>query len=127
ANRGDQPATLHLLPTLWFRNTWAHSAPIDRPALRQLEDGHTIAASHPDLGERFLYAAGSPALLFTENETNAERIYQQPNRTPYVKDAFAACVVHARQDAVNPAKTGTKAAAHYQLTVGAGASEVVRL
>ena len=127
ANRGDQPATLHLLPTLWFRNTWTHGAPIDRPALRQLEDGCTIAASHPVLGERFLHAPGAPALLFTENETNAERIHQRPSRTPYVKDAFDAFVVHGRRDAVNPAKTGTKAAAHYQLTVGAGASEVLRL
>ena len=129
ANRGAEPAALHVLPTLWFRNTWSWGADAKgaRPVLRLLEDGRTVAASHPGLGERFLHADGAPDLLFTENETNAERIHHQPNRTPYVKDAFDTYLVHDRPEAVNPAKTGTKMAAHYAFTVGAGATEVLRL
>jgi len=129
ANRGAEPAALHVLPTLWFRNTWSWGADAKgaRPVLRLLEDGRTVAASHPGLGERFLHADGAPDLLFTENETNAERILHQPNRTPYVKDAFDTYLVHDRPEAVNPAKTGTKMAAHYAFTVGAGATEVLRL
>src|SRR5262245_2620768 len=87
-NRGPAAATLHLLPTLWFRNTWTWTADAPRPVLRPMEDGATIAARHPDLGELFLHATGAPTLLFTENETNYERIFGKPNRTPYVKDAF---------------------------------------
>ena len=79
-----------------------------------------IAASHPELGERFLYCEGAAALLFTENETNTERLFGTPNRTPYVKDGINSYIVHGRRDAVNPEQTGTKAAAHYPLTVGAG-------
>src|SRR4029077_16558102 len=101
---------------------WSWSEGEARPALRQLEDGRTIAASHTELGERFLHPDGSPEPLFTENETNTERFGIAANRTPYVKDAFHACVLHGRRDAVNPAKTGTKAAAHYQFTVEPGAS-----
>jgi hypothetical protein len=128
-NRGPEPATLDILPMLWFRNTWSWSTgpSTGRSALRQLEDGRTIAAYDPVLGERFLRADGGPTLLFTENETNNERIAQTPNRTPYVKDAFNAYIVHGCHDAVNPAKTGTKAAAHYAVTVAAGASHVLRL
>jgi hypothetical protein len=129
-NRGPEPATLHLLPTLWFRNTWSWGGNPPRPLLRQAtarDAGNLIAASHPDLGERFLYAEASPALLFTENETNSERLLAVPNRTPYVKDAINNYIVHGRRDAVNAEKTGTKASAHYQLTVEGGASRSVRL
>jgi hypothetical protein len=86
-----------------------------------------IAAAHPDLGERFLSCEGAAALLFTENETNTERLFGTPNRTPYVKDAFDGYVVHGRRDAVNPAGAGTKAAAHHTLTVPAKGSSTVRL
>jgi hypothetical protein len=127
-NRGAEPAALHVLPTLWFRNTWSwvHEGQGVRPMLRQVAEG-TIAASHPDLGERVFNADGNPTLLFTENETNRERFGEGPNRTPYVKDAFDSYVVHGRHAAVNPDKTGTKAAAVYALTIGPGASQVLRL
>jgi len=129
SNRGPEPATLHVLPTLWFRNTWSWSGDgsTARPQLSQLEDGRTIVASHPELGDRFFQADGPAALHFTENETNRERFDVGSNRTPYVKDAFHRLLVDGRTDAVNPARTGTKAAAHYTLTVPGGASEVLRL
>jgi hypothetical protein len=126
-NRGSEPAGLHVLPTLWFRNTWSWSREeTARPSLTERGD-RTIAAEHPDGGRWWLTAGGAPALLFTENETNVERLWGQRNRTQYVKDAFDRCIVAGRGDAVNPRKTGTKAAAHYTVTVGAGASEVLRL
>jgi hypothetical protein len=125
-NRGPDPATLHLLPTVWFRNTWSWGDDVARPVLRQSAPG-VIAISHPEVGERFLYADGATALLFTENETNTERLVHVPNRTPYVKDAFHRYFVHGQQDAVNSGQTGTKAAAHYPLTVPAGKSATVRL
>ncbi|HEY7465473.1 MAG TPA: glucosidase, partial [Dehalococcoidia bacterium] len=129
ANRGPEPATLHLLPTIWFRNVWSWGGDAVRPVLRQSagEAGGVLAASHPELGERRLYAEGAAALLFTENETNHERLFNSPNRTPYVKDGIDRYIVHGRQEAVNPEKTGTKASAHYPLTVGAGESRTVRL
>jgi hypothetical protein len=108
-NRGPEPAVLHLLPTLWFRNIWSWGENARRPALRRAAPG-VIAASHPELGERFLYAEGATALLFTENETNTERLVQVSNRTPYVKDAFHNNIVHGHKEAVNPERTGTKAA-----------------
>ena len=125
-NRGPEQATLHLLPTLWFRNTWSWGGEATRPLLHEAAPG-VVAASHPDLGERFLHAEGAPTLLFTENETNTERLVHVPNRTPYVKDAIHQYVVHGRRDAVNPDRTGTKATAHYVLTVDAGAAVTVRL
>jgi len=128
-NRGPEPATLHVLPTLWFRNTWSwdDDAGAERPVLRQLENSATIAASHSVLGERYFHAAGTPTLLFTENETNHQRFGQPKNRTPYVKDAFHSYLLRGQRDAVNPARTGTKAAAHYTITVPARSSEVLRL
>jgi hypothetical protein len=129
-NRGPEPATLHVLPTLWFRNVWSWGGNVPRPVLRQAaagDGGGVIAASHPELGERFFYAEGSPALLFTENETNTERLFATANRTPYVKDGINNTILHGRQEAVNAEKTGTKAAAQYPLTVGAGESRTLRL
>jgi hypothetical protein len=126
-NRGPEPATLHVLPTIWFRNTWSWGGNVPRPVLKQIDGNGPIAASHAELGERFFYAEGAQTLLFTENETNTERLVQVPNRTPYVKDGINNYIVRGRQTAVNPEKTGTKAAAHYPLTVGAGASQVLRL
>ena len=130
ANRGPEAATLHVLPTLWFRNTWSwtdNGQGSPRPHMRTLADGRTVESAHPELGQRFLHAGGSPELLFTENETNTERIAGVKNRTPYVKDAFDMYLVHGRAGAVNPAKTGTKAAAHYALTIAPGATEVIRV
>jgi hypothetical protein len=130
ANRGPEPATLHLLPTVWFRNTWSWGGDAARPALRRASRGDadgTIALSHPDLGERFLHAEGRATLLFTENETNHERLHRTPNRTPYVKNAFDRYLVQRAKDACNPERTGTKAAAHYELDVGARQSRTLRL
>ena len=128
-NRGQQSSTLHVLPTLWFRNTWSwgdnNGGP--RPSLNARPGATAIAASHSELGDRVLFAEGTPTLLFTENETNTERLANVANRTPYVKDGINNYVVHGQHDAVNPEKTGTKAAAHYVITVAAGASEVIRL
>ena len=130
-NRGPEQALLHVLPTLWFRNTWASwSAGEPKPALRALPGERqecAIAASHEQLGERVLYCEGKPELLFTENETNDQRIFGSPNPTPYAKDAFHEYVVHGRKEAVNPAQSGTKAAAHYELSVGPGETQVLRL
>src|SRR5262249_19483369 len=125
-NRGPEAAALHLLPTLWFRNTWSWEAAAPRPALRRAGP-EVIAARHSDLGERFLVCEGAEALLFTENETNDARLFGRPNRTPYVKDGIDSYVVQGRPEAVNPAAEGTKASAHYRLTVEAGGVQRVRL
>ncbi len=129
-NRGPEPAKLQLLPTLWFRNDWSWSEDAVRPAMRQLaqdKTGGIVAVSHRDLGERFFYAEGASALLFTENETNTERLVGMPNRSPYVKDGIGNYILHGKKDAVNPQKKGTKVAAHYPLTVEAGGSQTIRL
>src|ERR1700752_3987565 len=123
-NRGPETAELYLLPTLWFRNTWTWGD-TSKPSLRQVEDG-TLRASHAVLGDRVLQCEGRPELLFTENESNASRLWGQPNPSPYVKDAFQNYVVSGKQDAVNPSGIGTKAAAHYRLEVPAGGNKVVR-
>jgi hypothetical protein len=132
-NRGPGTAPLHLLPTLWFRNTWSWGDDHDfhgKPTLRA-RDGSSayrlIAASHPDLGEYALACAGAPELLFTENETNAARLWGSPNASPYVKDGIGAAVVNGQREAVNPELVGTKAAAHYALMLAPGASETVVL
>ena len=129
-NRGPEPATLHLLPTVWFRNDWSWRGDGARPSLRQLaqdEAGGVVALSHRDLGERYLFAEGASELLFTENETNAERLFSTPNASPHVKDGIDSYVVHGKKDAVSPEKLGTKASAHYPLTLDAGESRTVRL
>ena len=125
-NRGPETADLHLLPSLWFRNTWSWEKDAAKPSLRQVGEG-TILASHAQLGNRTLSCDGRPELLFTENESNASRLWGQANPSPYVKDAFHEYLVSSREDTVNPDKAGTKAAAHYHLKVPAGSSEVVRL
>jgi hypothetical protein len=125
-NRGPETATVHLLPTLWFRNSWSGVQGATKPLLRKSANG-TVVASHPELGERILYCEGSPVLLFTENETNASRLWGHPNPSQYVKDAFHNYVIARKQDAVNPSDAGTKAAALYRLEVPEGGSEVVRL
>jgi hypothetical protein len=129
-NRGPEPATVHVLPTLWFRNTWTWWAGTPKPSLKQVsgqKGAKAVAASHADLGERYLYCEGDVPLLFTENETNNERIFGTPNASPYVKDGINNYVVNGRQDAVNPEKTGTKSTAHYELQVGAGQTATIRL
>ncbi len=130
SNRGPEEATLHVLPTLWFRNTWSWGGDASRPVLKHLgkgDDAGVISASHPDLGERFFFCEGDAELLFTENETNTERLFSTPNRTPYVKDGIDRYIVQGCQDAINAERHGTKASAHYPLIVGAGESRTVRL
>ncbi len=130
SNRGPEPATLHVLPTLWFRNTWTWWPGTPKPSLRQVsgQKGYqVIAASHVDLGERYLYCEGDVPLLFTENETNNERIFGSANATPHVKDGINNRVVNGNQNAINPEKAGTKSAAHYQLQVGAGQTATIRV
>jgi hypothetical protein len=124
-NRGRETARIHILPTLWFRNTWSVEGQ-PRPVIRQA-DSRSIQASHSQLGDYTLQCEGPAELLFTENESNANRLWGQPNPSPFVKDAFHECVISGKQDVVNPAKTGTKAAVRYELDVPAGGSKVVRL
>jgi hypothetical protein len=125
-NRGPEAATLCLLPTLWFRNTWSCGKEETKPVLREGKDG-SIVASDSKFGDRTLQCQGNPELLFTENETNTARLWGQTNASPYVKDAFHNYLVSNKEDAVNPAKMGTKAAALYRLNILAGGSQIVRL
>jgi hypothetical protein len=136
ANRGPEAAELHVLPTLWFRNNWAawiaeSNRTPKKPNLKQIEAAagtSAVAATHPLLGEFILSCEGELPLLFTENETNNERLFPgQPNATPYVKDGINDCIVQGKQGAVNPEKQGTKVAAHYRLRVGPRQSATVRL
>jgi hypothetical protein len=135
ANRGPEAATVHLLPTLWFRNTWSWGDGVRKPTLERVEHPaasvvaarSTPSAMHEALPEYFLYCEGTPALLFTENESNAQRLWGQPNASPHVKDGINEFLVQGRKDAVNPAERGTKVAAHVPLTVGPGETRVVRL
>src|SRR5215469_4877584 len=124
-NRGPEGARLHILPTLWFRNTWLTGEDKHKPVLRQLGPG-AIAAAHEAVGEYTLFCDPGVELLFTENETNTERLWGEKT-TPYVKDAFHEYVIGKKKEAVNPRKTGTKAAPHYQLEVPPGGSRVLRL
>ena len=131
ANRGPEAAALHVLPTLWFRNTWAWEAGAARPRL-SAGAGHGgldlgAGASIATLGTYHLYGEGTPELLFTENETNRRRLFNAENVGPFVKDAFHAYVVHGQAGAVNPAREGTKAAAHYRLTLAPGETATLRL
>lgn len=124
-NRGPEAAELHVLPTLWFRNCWSWQTGIERPTLQRF--GKVVKASDSRLGTRFLYSEDDPPLLFTENDTNTERLFGVPNHSPYVKDSINRYLVHDEKDAVNPAEQGTKVAAHYLRTVPAGESTVIRL
>jgi hypothetical protein len=133
ANRGPAAARLDLLPTLWFRNTWSWGRSGEgywgRPRLAAA-GANDIEAEHESLGRFRFFAEAeprAPELLFTENETNAARLFGAPSATPFVKDAFHERVVGGQTRAVNPARTGTKAAAWYRLEVPAGGETTVRL
>jgi hypothetical protein len=125
-NRGPETARLRLLPTLWFRNTWSWGDDNRKPSLRQVSAG-VIQASHDELGQYRLYCDGDPELLFTENETNTQRLWGQPNTSAYVKDSFHVYLIAGDRLAVNPERTGTKAAAHYVVEVPAGGCKSIRL
>jgi hypothetical protein len=127
ANRGPEAAELHLLPTLWFRNTWSWEPGAAKPSLAALPGRAVIEARHASLGRRWLHCQDEPDLLFTDNETNATRLWAVPNAAPFVKDGVNDYLVEGRKEAVNPERTGTKAAAHYRLLVPAGGSVSVRL
>jgi hypothetical protein len=124
-NRGDQDARLHLLPTLWFRNIWwTEKTPATLPMLSISKDGPGIHADHAELGVYELCCEGAPAFLFTDNETNEESNGGK-SVSPYTKDAFHRYLVQGEAKAVNPAQTGTKAAAHYDLKIPAGKNATV--
>ena len=136
ANRGPDAAELHLLPTLWFRNDWSSwiaesNRAAKKPNLRQMEAAKgtsAVEATHPLLGEFTLSCEGEIPLLFTENETNHELLFPgQKNESPHVKDGINDCVVQGNHRAVNPGNKGTKVAAHYRVSIGAGQSKVIRL
>jgi hypothetical protein len=128
-NHGPEPGTLCVLPTLWFRNTWSWEKQASKPALRGSQSGtmSIISAVHPEIGTYSLYCDSASELLFTENETNCERIFQTPNASPYVKDGINEYVVHGVRTAVNPAQTGTKASAVYRVTVPARSTMAIDL
>ena len=137
-NRGPAEAELTLLPTIWFRNTWSWGHDDYRPQARASqrlaftnEDGaagsSVIELEHKAYGKRWLLCEGEPELLFTENETNAKKLFGGENRTPFVKDGINNYVVHGNRDAVNPEKSGTKASALYALRIAPGASVTLRM
>src|SRR5262245_14470785 len=131
SNRGREAAQIHVLPTLWFRNTWSWGRDHRRPTLAKAEDLQPettrVIARCEELGEYVLYCGGADELLFTENETNNERLFRVASRTRYVKDAFHEYVVNGRREAVNPAATGTKAAARYVRTIPGGGTITLQL
>ncbi len=135
ANRGPETAALHLLPTLWYRNTWIWGCKHDgcwiKPRIAAVSDS-TVQGEHVNFGKHWL-AAGpgpdnkAPQFLFTDNETNTKELFGTDNYTPFVKDAFHEFVVHGKTDAVNPKPVGTKVAAYYKLEIPTGQEVVLRL
>jgi hypothetical protein len=130
ANRGPEAATLHLLPTLWFRNTWSggrrgREYP-PKPTMKQVGPGH-VHSEHETLGPYTWFAEGGPPLLWTDNESDLERLYGIPNRSDYVKDGFHYYLINGRHEAIRAEPQGTKVAAHYLLEIPSGSERVVRL
>src|SRR5499427_9063066 len=129
-NRGPEPSEIHVLPTVWFRNTWSWGGKDEKPELKVRAAGtdvRAIQARHRLLGERFLYCEGLADLLFTENETNTQRAFNQPNQQPYCKDGIIQAVVRGNKNATNPELRGTKASAHYRVVVPAKGIQTIRL
>src|ERR1700736_2587520 len=130
ANRGTEAATLHLLPTLWFKDDWTWFPSNTKPRIdieRHDAAGVVLRATHRKLEPYWLYCETPRQVLFTENETNKERLYGVPNTAPYVKDGINEYIVHGRRGAVNPGQTGSKAAVHYVRDFGPHATAVIRL
>jgi hypothetical protein len=131
SNRGPEAAELHLLPTLWFRNTWSWSSDSPKPSMRIADPSHGCAwgveAAHPDLGRYWLHGRHRGELLFTENETNVEKLWGQPNAAPFVKDAFHRRVIEGAAGAVNPAHAGSKCAIWTKLLLAPGAHAQIDL
>ncbi len=138
-NRGPDPAPLHILPHIWFRNDWAWGYGRPRPQLRRIDErlvqsGRlnqsnflTVYTNHRHLGERWWYVDSDVPLLFTENESNMEALFGVPNPGPYVKDGINEAVVYGRTDRVNPQHQGSKAAAHFQAVIPPGQSAAVQI
>jgi hypothetical protein len=134
-NRGPESAVLHVLPTLWFRNTWSWHDGGTKPLLRAPEaEGRAVIHTHhtdplfqESLEDYYLYCDEDVPLLFTENETNNARLFGSANASPYVKDGINEYIVHGNRESVNPGRIGTKAAAHYEMTVPPGQSQAIRL
>jgi len=126
-NRGPDRAPIDVLPTIWFRNTWSWCPNPTRPSLARFGGRAVVALDEPKYGQRWLYCDGEPQLLFTENETNSQRLYGWGDATAYVKDAFDRLVVQGERSAVNPQERGTKAAAHYALTIPSGDTATLML
>ena len=136
-NRGPGAAPLHLLPTLWFRNTWAWGYDDRRPVLTAVDLGtepageasgaRLVHARHHELGDYWLACEGAPRLLFTENESNAQRLWGMQSRTPFVKDGIHEAVVNGAGGKVNPRDVGTKVAAHYILVMEPGETRTITL
>jgi hypothetical protein len=129
-NRGPDAAAVDLLPTLWFRNTWSwgrHAAKPSLEAAGPVVGASVVRAEHPHLGKFHLAARGSPTLLFTDNETNTQRLFGIPNKDPFVKDGIDAAVVQGRTDAVNEDARGSKVSARYHLMINTGHTETVVL
>jgi Glycosyl hydrolase family 63 C-terminal domain len=125
-NRGPEPAILHFLPTIWFRNTWSWGRDARKPILREGTPA-MIEASHEVLGRYELHCENADQLLFTENESNFERLWGVPNRCPFVKDSINDAVTQNRIELVNSNKVGTKAAAHYPFLIAPDESVSIRL
>lgn len=125
-NRSAETAAIDVLPTLWFRNTWAWTGSQPRSQLHQIDAG-IIQTETERYGKRWLFCHHAPALLFTNNETNLKRLYGVDNSSAYVKDAFHDYLIHGNQTAINPAQVGTKAAAHYHLEIKAGETKIIQL
>ena len=132
-NRGPAPATIHVLPHLWFRNTWSWEADHTKPRLRAARGGSAVVVEHEDLGT-FEFSPGAldegkvlPELLFTENETNPQRIFSEAPAPGFYKDAFHEYLINGKADAINPKRAGTKMCAHYELEIAAGGSREIRL
>ncbi len=130
-NCGPEPAVLHLLPTIWFRNTWSWGRDQQKPSLQEAarsdERIGMIDASHEPLGKYRLYCEGADRLLFTENETNLQRLWGAPNHSPFVKDSINDCLIGNQPGLVNPNRVGTKAAAHYRFVIPPQKTVSIRL
>ena len=135
ANRGAEAAPIHVLPTLCFRNTWSWAVGGAKPTFTKIEGtGNSVVHAHINdtlldkhIKDYYLYSDGVTPLLFTENETNNQRLFNTPNASPYVKDGINNYIVHGQENAVNPSNIGTKVSPHYEIMVGAGETKVIRL
>ncbi|MGE0128240.1 MAG: glucosidase [Blastocatellales bacterium] len=130
ANRGREEAEVDLLPTIWFRNTWSWGLEGRRPRMKQIDpvNGSTVIELKQDyLGARRLFCEDAPEPLFTENETNSRRLYGGDNDSPYVKDGINDYIVHGDKNAINPARVGSKASAHYRLKLKPGETRTIKL